>query len=117
MFCGSGSVDEDVVSNLICLSSFWLTSSFVPVSLPVSPVIAIPSQYVVIFTILVYALLAPIFFEMDNNAFGGETYFVVDDKNKESDKTMISNIQQVVEIKECKSPCPSSAEMCIEICA
>ena len=67
-------------------------------------------------TILVYALLAPIFFEMDN-AFGGETYFVVDDKNNESDKTMTSNTQQLVETKECKSPCPSSAEMCIEICA
>jgi hypothetical protein len=38
-------------------------------------VIAIPSQYVVITTIIVYALLAPIFFEMDN-AFGGETYLL-----------------------------------------
>ena len=73
-------------------------------------------QPCVIPTILVYALLAPIFFEMDN-AFGGETYFVVDDKNNESDKTMTSNTQQKVETKECKSPCPSSAEMCIEICA
>ena len=73
-------------------------------------------QPCVITTILVYALLAPIFFEMDN-AFGGETYFVVDDKNNEGDKTMTSNTQQVVETKECKSPCPSSAEMCIEICA
>ena len=73
-------------------------------------------QPCVITTILVYALLAPIFFEMDN-AFGGETYFVVDDKNNESDKTMTSNTQQLVETKECKSPCPSSAEMCIEICA
>ena len=54
---------------------------------------------------------------MDNNAFGGEIYFVVDDKNNESDKTMTSNIQQVVETKECKSPCPSSTEMCIEMCA
>ena len=73
-------------------------------------------QSCVITTILVYALLAPTFFEMDN-AFGGETYFVVDDKNNESDKTMTSNTQQLVETKECKSPCPSSAEMCIEICA
>ena len=47
-------------------------------------------QSFVITTILVYALLAPIFFEMDN-AFGGETYFVVDDKNNESDKMMTSN--------------------------
>ena len=73
-------------------------------------------QPCVITTILVYALLAPTFFEMDN-AFGGETYFVVDDKNNESDKTMTSNTQQKVETKECKSPCPSSAEMCIEMCA
>ena len=73
-------------------------------------------QPCVITTILVYALLAPIFFEMDN-AFGGETYFVVDDKNNESDRTMTSNTQQKVETKECKSPCPSSAEMCIEMCA
>ena len=74
-------------------------------------------QPCVITTILVYALLAPIFFQMDN-AFGGETYFVVDEKNNESDKkTMTSDTQQKVETKECKSPCPSSAEMCIEICA
>ena len=78
-------------------------------------VIAIP--LFVITTIIVYALLAPIFFQMDN-AFGGETYFVVDEKNNESDKkTMTSDTQQKVETKECKSPCPSSAEMCIEICA
>jgi hypothetical protein len=78
-------------------------------------------QPCVITTILVCALLAPIFFEMENNAFGGEgeTYFVVvDDKNNESDKkTMPSDTQQKVETKECKSPCPSSAEMCIEMCA
>ena len=34
-----------------------------------------------------------------DNAFGGETNFVVDDKNNESDKTMTSNTQQVVETK------------------
>ena len=73
-------------------------------------------QSFVITTIIVYALLAPIFFKMDN-AFGGETYFVVDDKNNESDKTMTSDTQQKVETKECKSPCPSSAEMCITMCA
>jgi hypothetical protein len=74
-------------------------------------------QSCVITTILVYALLAPTFFEMDN-AFGGETYLVVDDKNNGSDKTMMtSDSQQKVETKECKSPCPSRAEMCIEICA
>ncbi len=67
-------------------------------------------QSFVITTIIVYALLVPVFFEMDN-AFGEEKNFV-DDNN---DKTTYS--QQVVETKECKSPCPSSAEMCIEICA
>ena len=71
-------------------------------------VIAIQSFFVI--TTIVYALLVPVFFEMDN-AFGEENNFV-DDNN---DKTTYS--QQVVETKECKSPCPSSAEMCIEVCA
>ena len=62
-------------------------------------------------TIIVYALLAPVFFEMENNALGEEKNFVDDD----NDKTIYS--QQVVETKECKSPCPSSAEMCIALCA
>ncbi len=73
-------------------------------------VIAIPSQYVVI-TTRVYALLAPIFFEMDN-AFGKEENFVGDNNDK---ITMYS--QQIVAETECKSPCPYSGEMCIEICA
>ena len=34
-----------------------------------------------------------------DNAFGGETNFVVDDKNNESDKTMTSNTQQVEKTK------------------
>ena len=78
-------------------------------------VIAIPSQYVVI-TTLVYAFLAPIFFEMDNNVFGkqGENFVV-------TDKTMMMYSQplqqQLVDTKECKSPCPESAEMCIQMCA
>ena len=42
-------------------------------------VIAIRSQCVVITTIIVYALLAPIFFEMDS-AFGGETFVVNNDE-------------------------------------
>ena len=33
----------------------------------------------------------------------------------DNDKTTYS--QQVVETKECKSPCPSTAEMCITMCA
>ena len=76
-------------------------------------VIAIQSQYIVITTI-VYALLCPIFFESDNVLGEGETYVV------NNDKTPMMYSQQAieeVETKECKSPCPSSAEMCIEICA
>ena len=69
-------------------------------------VIAIQSFVI---TTIVYALLVPVFFEMDN-AHGEEKNFVDDD----SDKTTYS--QQLVE-SECKSPCPSSAEMCIEVCA
>jgi len=77
-------------------------------------VIAIPSQFVVITTI-VYALLCPIFFE-SNNALGeGENFAVNNDKT-----TMTSYSQQAIEEEvetECKSPCSSSAEMCIEMCA
>ena len=75
-------------------------------------VIAIPSQYVVITTI-VYALLCPVFFESDNALGGGEVFVV------NNDKTMMYS-QQAIEEEvetECKSPCPSSAEMCIEMCA
>ena len=70
-------------------------------------VIAIQSFVI---TTIVYALLVPIFFQMDN-VFGEEKNFV-DDGN---DETTYS--QQVVETKECKSPCPSNAEMCIAMCA
>ena len=62
-------------------------------------------------TTIVYALLVPVVFEMDN-AFGEEKNFSDDIDN---DKTTYS--QQGVETKECKSPCPSSAEMCIAMCA
>ena len=67
------------------------------------------SHYVVITTIIVYALLAPIFFEMDIAYGEGENF--VDDDN---DKTTYG--EQVVETT-CKSPCPSTAEMCIAMCA
>ena len=70
-------------------------------------VIAIQSFVI---TTIVYALLVPVFFEMDN-VFGEEKNFVDDD----NDKTTFS--QQVVETKECKSPCPSNSEMCIAMCA
>ena len=75
-----------------------------------SVVIAIPSSYVIITTIM-YALLAPIFFEIDNALGEGEN-FVVDDND--NDKMTYS--QQVIET-QCKSPCPSSTEMCIGMCA
>ena len=67
-------------------------------------------QSFVITPTIVYALL-PVFFEMDN-AFGEENF--VDDNN---DK--ITPYSQQVEVMEteCKSPCPSSAEMCIAMCA
>ena len=71
-------------------------------------VIAIQSFVI---TTIVYALLVPVVFEMENNAFGDEKN-LVDDNN---DKTTYS--QQVVETKECKSPCTSNAEMCIAMCA
>jgi len=63
-----------------------------------------------VITTIVYVLLAPVFFEMDN-AFGEEKNFV----NKDNEKTTYS--QQLVQTKECKSPCPSSEEMCIAMCA
>ncbi|HEX2407516.1 MAG TPA: hypothetical protein VHJ38_09945 [Nitrososphaeraceae archaeon] len=70
-------------------------------------------QPFVITTIIVYALLVPIFFEMEN-AFGEREYFVDDIDNEK----MISYSQQVEVMEtECKSPCPSSAEMCIAMCA
>ena len=69
-------------------------------------VIAIQSFVI---TTIVYALLVPLFFEMDN-AFGEEKNFV-DDGDYE-----MTYSQQLVE-SECKSPCSSTAEMCIEICA
>jgi hypothetical protein len=77
-------------------------------------VIAIPSQYIVITTI-VYVLLCPVFFESDNALGQGEIFVVNNDQT-----TMTSYSQQTIEEEvetECKSPCPSSAEMCIEMCA
>ncbi len=71
-------------------------------------VIAIQSFVI---TTIVYALLVPVFFEMENNAFVEEKNFIDDD----NDKTTYS--QQLAETKECKSPCSSTAEMCIALCA
>ena len=75
----------------------------------ISVIVSPSSHYVVITTIIVYALLPPIFFEIDN-AYGVVANFVDDDK------TMMYSQQQQVNA-ECKSPCPSSGEMCIEMCA
>jgi hypothetical protein len=75
-----------------------------------NPVIAIQSCVI---TIIVYALLVPVFFEM-NNAFGEGENFVDDNNN---DKMTMFSQQVVAAETECKSPCPSSAEMCIAMCA
>ena len=68
-----------------------------------------------VITTIVYALLVPVFFVMDN-INGGEENFV-DDYNK--DKTTMYGQQDEVVVTEtsCKSPCPSTAEMCIAMCA
>jgi hypothetical protein len=80
-----------------------------------SVIVSPSSHFVVITTIIVYALLAPIFFEMDN-AYGAGANFVVD-----NDKTTMTYSQQQQQVEEvdtnCKSPCSSSAEMCIAMCA
>ena len=77
-----------------------------------SVIVSPSSHFVVITTIIVYALIALIFFEMDN-AYGEKgANFIVDDNVK----TMTYISQQVAE-NPCKSPCPPDAEMCITMCA
>ncbi len=76
-----------------------------------NPVIASQSPYFVITTI-VYALLAPLFFELDNALGEGANFVVVDNDAK---KAMTYSQQQLE--TECKSPCPSGSEMCITMCA
>lgn len=69
---------------------------------------AIASSYVVI-TTLVYALAAAILLESDN-AIGEESNInnaVNIDKPSDPELVDIS----------CKSPCPSTSEMCIQMCA
>jgi hypothetical protein len=63
-----------------------------------------------VITTIAYAFVVPIFFEI-GNAFGEREFIVDEDANN---KVMYS--QQVIDTK-CKSPCPSSAEMCIAMCA
>jgi hypothetical protein len=72
-------------------------------------VIAIQSFVI---TTIVYALLVPVFFEIDNVL--GEIENSTDNNN--SKPTNDTKQQQVIE-SQCKSPCPSNAEMCIEMCA
>ena len=59
-------------------------------------VIAIPYPYIVI-TTLVYVILCPIFFEMDNALGEGDNFILY------KDKTITYSQQQVIET-ECKSP-------------
>jgi hypothetical protein len=73
-------------------------------------VIAIQSFVI---TTIIYALLAHVFFEMDN-VLGERENVVIDNHNDTNNKTA-NETQNVVEI-QCKSPCPPTAEMCIEMC-
>ena len=75
-------------------------------------VIAIQSFVI---TTIVYALLVPVVFEMDNVYGKGENF--VDDNNNDKMTTLYSQQEEVeVAETECKSPCPSTAEMCIAMC-
>ena len=75
-------------------------------------VIAIQSFVI---TTIVYGLLVPVFFEMDNVYGKGENF--VDDNNNDKMTTLYSQQEEVeVAETECKSPCPSTAEMCIAMC-
>jgi hypothetical protein len=63
----------------------------------------------------VYALLVPVFFEMDNVYGKGENF--VDDNNNDKMTTLYSQQEEVeVAETECKSPCSSTREMCIAMC-
>ena len=72
-------------------------------------VITIPSFVI---TTILYALAATTFFEIYNTLLEGET-FIVGVNNADKDKT---SAQESVETP-CKSPCPPTAEMCIQMCA
>ncbi|HET8792275.1 MAG TPA: hypothetical protein VFM31_00655 [Nitrososphaeraceae archaeon] len=75
--------------------------------------IAFSSLYMQIITMIGSLLLASIFFGIDKVWGERENSTVVNNNNN---KTMNSTQQQVLQA-ECKSPCPSDAEMCIEMCA
>jgi hypothetical protein len=72
------------------------------------------SYMVMINAIILYVLVAAIFFEMDS-ALGERENFTINNNNNNS-KTTNDTQQQVIET-QCKSPCPPNAEMCIEMCA
>ena len=61
-----------------------------------------------------YTMLVHLFFEMDN-VLGERENAVIDNHNDTINKTA-NETQNVVEI-QCKSPCPPTAEMCVERCA
>ena len=73
-------------------------------------VISIPSSYVLI-TTLVYALLGAIFFEFDNVS-GEKDNINVNDGDDADNK---SSFPQLIDAP-CKSPCPSTEEICIQMC-
>ena len=72
---------------------------------------SIPSSYVLI-TTLVYALLGAIFLELDNVS-GEEEDINVNDVADADNKTSALELVDA----SCKTPCPSTAEMCIQLCA
>jgi hypothetical protein len=72
----------------------------------------IPSPSIILITIVLYAMVGTLFFEM-NSALEERENFVVDVDDRSNDNKTVT--QQVVE-SQCKSPCPSSSEMCIEMC-
>ena len=71
----------------------------------------IPSSYVLI-TTLVYSLLGAIFFEFDNVSGEGDNINVNDSDNADNK----SSFPHLIDAP-CKSPCPSTEEMCIQMCA
>lgn len=71
-------------------------------------VIAIPSSHIVT-TTLIYALLISIFLEV--NELSNE------EKDNNINNAYIKlSAPELVDVS-CKSPCPSTAEMCIQMCA
>ena len=74
----------------------------------------IPSPAIIVITIVLYAMVGTLFFEMNIALEERENYVVdVDVDDRSNDNNTVT--QQVIE-SQCKSPCPSSSEMCIEMC-